>query len=75
MLSKRVKVDTMNLEKGMYVALLDRPWLETPFLFQGFEIREDSEIGLLRKFCKHVYVDIKRSAVGEARVMAAHRPP
>lgn len=72
MLSKRVKVDTMNLEMGMFVALLDRPWLETPFLFQGFEIREDSEIGLLRKFCKHVYVDLKRSSVPEKRIMEAH---
>lgn len=71
MLSKRVKVDTMNLEKGMYVALLDRPWLETPFLFQGFEIREESEIGLLRKFCNHVYVDLKRSALPEKRIMEA----
>lgn len=65
MLSKRVKIDTMDLEKGMFVALLDRPWLETPFLFQGFEIREASEIGLLRKFCKHVYVDTGRGSVSK----------
>ena len=75
MQSKRVKVDTMNLEQGMFVALLDRPWLETPFLLQGFEIREESEIGLLRKFCNHVYVDIKRSSVPEKRVMQAHSAP
>jgi HD-GYP domain-containing protein (c-di-GMP phosphodiesterase class II) len=62
----------MNLEKGMFVALLDRPWLETPFIMQGFEIREESEIGLLRKFCNHVYVDLKRSALPEKRIMAAH---
>lgn len=62
----------MNLEKGMFVALLDRPWLETPFILQGFEIREESEIGLLRKFCNHVYVDLKRSAVPEKRIMEAH---
>lgn len=72
MQSKRVKIDTMNLEKGMFVALLDRPWLETPFLFQGFEIREESQIGLLRKFCNHVYVDLKRSTVAEKRILAAH---
>ena len=33
-LFKRVRVDTANLERGMYVAQLDRPWIETPFLFQ-----------------------------------------
>ena len=72
MQSKRLKVDTMNLEKGMFVALLDRPWLETPFLFQGFEIRDSDEIGLLRKFCKHVYVDTARGSVPVARVLEAH---
>ncbi len=72
MLFKRVKVDTLSLEQGMYVAQLDRPWLETPFLFQGFEIREDSEIGLLRKFCKHVYVDVDRSSVPKDRILEAH---
>ncbi len=69
---KRVKIDTLNLELGMYVAQLDRPWLETPFLFQGFEIREDSEIALLRKFCKHVYVDIDRGTVARDKILAAH---
>ncbi|RMF98262.1 MAG: HD-GYP domain-containing protein [Gammaproteobacteria bacterium] len=69
---KRVKIDTLNLELGMYVAQLDRPWLETPFLFQGFEIREDSEIALLRKFCKHVYVDVDRGTVPRDKILAAH---
>jgi HD-GYP domain-containing protein (c-di-GMP phosphodiesterase class II) len=72
--AKRIKVDTLNLERGMYVALLDRPWLETPFLFHGFEVREDSELDLLRKFCKHVYVDPDRGSLSRDRVLAAHRP-
>ncbi|MDJ0929034.1 MAG: HD-GYP domain-containing protein [Gammaproteobacteria bacterium] len=69
---KRVKIDTVHLELGMYVAQLDRPWLETPFLFQGFEVRENSEIGLLRKFCKHVYVDVDRSQVPKEKILEAH---
>ncbi|MDH3434372.1 MAG: DUF3391 domain-containing protein, partial [Gammaproteobacteria bacterium] len=32
-----------QLEIGMYVAQLDRPWLETSFLFKGFYIR-DSDV-------------------------------
>ncbi len=71
MLFKRVKVDTVNLEPGMFIAQLDRPWLETPFFFQGFEIRQPDEIGLLRKFCKHVYVDVERSSVPKERVLEA----
>jgi len=71
LLFKRVKVDTVNLQRGMFVALLDRPWLETPFLFQGFEIREDSELALLRKFCKHVYVDVERSSMPRELILEA----
>jgi len=50
------KVDVDQLEIGMYVAQLDRPWLETPFLFQGFYIRDDDELTELRKHCKEVYI-------------------
>ncbi len=55
----------------MYVAQLDRPWLETPFLFQGFEIREDSELKLLRQYCKHVYIDVERSSLPQEKVLKA----
>ncbi len=41
----------------MFVAELDWPWSETPFHFQGFEILSDSEIELLGRHCKTVYVD------------------
>ncbi|MDH3511620.1 MAG: HD-GYP domain-containing protein [Gammaproteobacteria bacterium] len=69
----RIKVHTMNVQQGMYVAQLDRSWLETPFLFQGFEIHEEREIGLLRKFCKHVYVDVERSTLEKNTILAAHQ--
>ncbi len=77
LLLKRVKIDTANVQQGMYVAQLDRSWLETPFLFQGFEIREPSEIELLRKFCKHCYIDVTRSSVPKKQVLEARKrtPP
>jgi HD-GYP domain-containing protein (c-di-GMP phosphodiesterase class II) len=68
---QRSKISTANLERGMYVAQLDRPWLETPFLFQGFEIREDSELKMLRKFCKHVYIDVARCNMPREKVLKA----
>lgn len=71
MLFKRTKIETANLERGMYIAQLDRPWLETPFLFQGFEIREDSELKLLRQFCKHVYIDVSRSSLPREKLLQA----
>jgi HD-GYP domain-containing protein (c-di-GMP phosphodiesterase class II) len=52
----------------MYVSKLDRPWLETPFIFQGFEIREQSEIDLLRQFCEIVYIDVDRGALSDAQI-------
>ena len=41
----------------MYVSNLDRPWLDTPFLIQGFVIKDNDEISLLKKYCDHVFID------------------
>jgi len=51
------KVPTSELSLGMYVARLDRPWLETPFLFQGFPITTNADIDKLKEYCEYVYVD------------------
>jgi HD-GYP domain-containing protein (c-di-GMP phosphodiesterase class II) len=53
---QKVQVDVAELQIGMYVADLDRPWRETPFLFQGFEIRTQEEIDALRRYCRTVQV-------------------
>ena len=55
------KIDVDGLRVGMYVSRLDRPWLETPFLFQGFFIRNDSEIEDLRRYCDYVEIDLEES--------------
>jgi HD-GYP domain-containing protein (c-di-GMP phosphodiesterase class II) len=47
-----------KLEIGMYVIELDRPWLDSPFLFQGFEITNKEEIFQLRGCCEYVYIDV-----------------
>lgn len=70
-LGKRIKIETANLEPGMFVAQLDRPWLETPFIVHGFCIQDDQEIRRLRQFCRHVYVDPERSAVPREKVLGA----
>lgn len=69
----RIKVQTVNLQKGMYIAQLDRSWLETPFLFQGFEVCANGEIDRLRKYCKHVYVDVERSSLEKSHIHAASK--
>ncbi len=53
----KLKVAADDLKIGMYVCELDRPWLETPFLFQGFELKTEEDIQLVRQYCQYVYVD------------------
>ena len=50
------KISTAELEVGMFVSSLDRPWSETSFLFQGFPVREEREIEELKQTCRHVYI-------------------
>jgi HD-GYP domain-containing protein (c-di-GMP phosphodiesterase class II) len=52
----------------MYVAELDRPWLDTPFVFQGFEIKGRNEIQQLQSSCSYVYVDIDRGRLTEVEI-------
>ena len=83
MASTRRQIDVGLLKVGMYVSQLDRPWLETPFLFQGFCIRNETEIEELQHYCDFVEIDIEQSdpllrrqmqatSMGEAR---EHRDP
>jgi len=68
-----------DLEVGMYVTGLDRPWIETPFLVEGFYIANQADIDELERHCKYVHVDATRSKIGMARrdsrvVAAVARP-
>lgn len=58
-----VKVFCEDLKLGMYVQELDRPWVETPFMFQGFLLGSDREIDALKKYCKFVYVNKVESTI------------
>jgi HD-GYP domain-containing protein (c-di-GMP phosphodiesterase class II) len=55
------KVFSTDLKVGMFVADLDRPWVDTPFLLQGFIIEDDEQIAALRTHCEYVIVDRARS--------------
>ena len=57
-----VKIYTSDLELGMYVSGLDRPWLETPFVLQGFRIETEEDLRSLRKFCQFVFIDTEKSS-------------
>ncbi len=64
----RYKVDAGDLRVGMYVAELDRPWLGTPFLFQGFLIESREDLEQLKAICVYVLVDELKSQVTVAGV-------
>ncbi len=66
-----VKVVVKNLKPGMFVAELDRPWLDTPFLLQGFLLDNPDDLAEIAKLCQFVYVDPERSTAGAA----AHLQP
>ncbi|MGH8278522.1 MAG: HD-GYP domain-containing protein [Gammaproteobacteria bacterium] len=52
-----VKIPVSQLRLGMYVTELDRPWLESPFPFQGFSVDSREQLETLQKTCAFVFVD------------------
>ncbi len=57
----------------MYVSSLDRPWLDTPFLMQGFIIQDPDEILLLKKYCEHVFIDTDKGVDTEQYIHEAQK--
>ena len=69
-----VRIDTQQLKIGMYVCELDRPWRETPFLFQGFEISSEEELKTLQQYCRTVFI-VANDADGLAPALHATARP
>lgn len=67
---EKVKINVRDVRVGMFVCELDRPWLGTPFLMQGFEVKTIEEMNQLQEYCKHVYIDVLRTRVEEMRIDA-----
>lgn len=59
----RRKISVNDLEVGMYVTDLDRPWtqapFEPPFEFQGFKVNGIDEVAKVKDLCEYVYIDPK----------------
>src|SRR6185436_275260 len=58
---QKQQVPVEKLQFGMYVAELDRPWTDTPFMYQGFHLSSPAQLAALKKFCKHVFIDPERT--------------
>lgn len=57
---KTIKIHISELKIGMYVSKLERPWLETPFLMQGFVIESLDDIEAVAEYSQHVWIDAVR---------------
>jgi HD-GYP domain-containing protein (c-di-GMP phosphodiesterase class II) len=57
-MKKEVPVE--DLQFGVYVAELDRPWQGTPFMFQGFILNNDRQLDALKQYCKKVFIDLEK---------------
>ena len=66
------KINTRDLKVGMFVADLDRPWTDTPFLLQGFLVEDNEQIAALQEHCEFVIVDRARSTGKEFEAPAGH---
>jgi len=68
-MKKRVSVE--DLQFGVYISELDRPWEGTPFMFQGFVLSNDKQLETLKKFCKKVTIDLEKGPDLEDRKLLA----
>lgn len=56
------KINVRDLQVGMYVSELDRPWTDTNFLFQGFELKNEADVQAVQDQCEYVFIDVKKQS-------------
>lgn len=62
------KIHVSELQVGMHVVRLDRPWEETSFLLQGFVIQGRDDIRALEDQCEYVFIEGRVSVAPSPRV-------
>ncbi|MEE9321834.1 MAG: DUF3391 domain-containing protein [Granulosicoccus sp.] len=66
-----------QLEIGMYINELDRPWSETRFMFQGFTIDTPAMLLAVQESCEYAQVESEKlayiSSNSPARISGAWR--
>lgn len=68
------KVAVNQLKVGMFVADLDRPWMDTPFLLQGFLLEDAEQIAQVQSTCQWVMIDPLRSSGPEFDAQRNKKP-
>ncbi|MDH5370551.1 MAG: HD-GYP domain-containing protein [Gammaproteobacteria bacterium] len=59
----KMKISVSDIKIGMYIDELDRPWIGSPFMFQGFLLSEAEHLEQLVQLCEFVFVDPEKSTV------------
>ncbi len=63
-LKLELRISVTDLAFGLFITELDRPWLDTPFLLQGFLLETQQQLDDLVEYCQFVDVDLSRSNGG-----------
>lgn len=58
-----IKTHVSELKIGMFVSRLDREWLETPFVMQGFLVESLDDIDVVSEYAQYVWVDTTKSRI------------
>jgi HD-GYP domain-containing protein (c-di-GMP phosphodiesterase class II) len=69
---KNEKIPASQLELGMFVSALDKPWIESDFMLQGFVLEDQTDLDKIKSTCTYVYVDRTKS-IGNQFAAAAKR--
>lgn len=72
-----IKIHISELKLGMFVSKLERDWLETPFLMQGFVVESLDDIDTIAQYSEYVWIDaIQQTWVApEERAVGASKQP
>lgn len=69
---KNEKIPTSQLALGMFVSALDKPWIESDFMLQGFVLEDRVDLDKMKSTCNYVYIDRTKS-IGH-QFSAIHKP-
>lgn len=58
---KNEKIPTSQLALGMFVSALDKPWIESDFMLQGFVLEDQVDLDKMKSTCDYVYIDRTKS--------------
>src|SRR5690606_41074538 len=72
---QELKISPDQVQAGMYVCRLDRPWVEAPFPLQGFLVEAHDQVAWRRAHCGTVWIDVERGLAPPAAQVARRRPP